>query len=540
MKKLLSILLALVISLTMVSGVSATLISFDIQTYPGPIMAGEEFQIEVIAWDENNYTITDFTQLVSLGVGLNNYNLDLVNGTGTTNKTALAGSFDITADHGTVSSTITRFGEDYDLIVSDTQVDITATTNDTGYVAESMTLTNEGNMNLTDVSLSCSGSYAARCSFSPSSTYSISANGDYKNLIFGFDVTSLTANTHKLDIVISATGIEDIIVPVDVVVSEPSEEEILYIDEVKINGEKIDLDEYNSNEDLTIEAKDIIGEDIEVEITIKNDGDEDIEDVDVDLVIEEIDNGDDIEDEDRINRIKDGDEDTITFIFSASSIDWDADEDTYTITIDIEGDGRDSNDLYKDSWNFDMEIEKESDDIEITKAEFDYSEVEPGQMAYLEIELTNIGENDQDEIVLVVKCDDLDVDFLEKNLDIDEGDDETITFSIDVSKYADFGSYSFDITAYYDWGEYKNEDLTDADKVTLTVEGEAEEEEEEEEYVPEGSVIIVPEETIPSQVIPTTEEISFRETTAYTTLLVLGSVLLMAMIVFLLVQVFKR
>ena len=533
MKKLLSILFALVISLTMVSGVSAALTSFDIQTSPSHIRAGESFQIDVEAWDEFNNTIITLNQTVSVDVGLTPYSLNIVHGIGSMNTTAPTGSFDITVDNGSVSSTVTRFGEDYSLIVDPTSIGLTATTNDTGYVTESMILTNNGNMNLTDVALVCTGSYSARCSFSPSSTYSISANGDYETLIFGFDVTGLSTGTYNDEILITATGIDDISVDVQVVITEPSEEQILYIDEVEINGEKIDLDEYEDGDDLIIEAKDIIGEDLEIIITIKNDGDEDVNDVEVNVEIQDIDDGDDIDDDDEIDEIKDGDEETITFTFT--NIDWDADEETYTVLIDIYGE--DDDDIeYEDDWDFDMEIEKEDDDIEITEAELDYSTVEVGDIAYLYIEIMNIGADDQNDAVIFIECEDLDLDFLAKNIELDEGDDYHITVPIPIDDDVDYKAYNIDITVYYDWDEYKDEDPTDADKVTLTVEGE---EEEEEESTEESEVIIIPEETIPTG-IPTTEEISFRETTAYTILLVLGSVLLIVMIVFLLVQLFKH
>ena len=534
MKKLLSILLALVISLTMVSGVSAALDDFKV-TAPMTIISGQSFDIGVTAMESGGVMPT-FNGTINLTIDGQLESLVITNGVGNTSTIiSHTNLFDIIAISGNVSAQINRTAISYELSVSPSSVSETATENVTVNVDESITLSNTGTENLTSINVVYTGFETSRATFTGFESSLASGSQDLGNFVY--DVSGLLAGTYTGTITFTANGGVSESISVTITIEAPSEDKLLYIDEVEINGERYKLSDYENNEDLVVDAKDIYGEDLEIKVILKNDDDtQDMDDVDLEVEIEDIDDEDDWEDDKDIGTIKDGDEEEVTF---TANIDWTSDEDTFRVTVSVTGEGEDDNLDYEDEWSFDLKIDKEDDDIEITEAELDYSTVEAGEMAYLQIEITNIGADDQNDAVILVECDELYLDFLDKNIDIDEGESYTITIPISVDDDADYTSYNIEISVYYEWDEYMDEDLTDYDKVTLTVEGEQVEEEEEEEYVPEGSVIIVPEETIPSG-IPTTEEISFRETTSYTILLVLGAILLMTMIVFLLVQVFKR
>ena len=263
-----------------------------------------------------------------------------------------------------------------------------------------------------------------------------------------------------------------------------------------------------------------------------------MEDVEVIVTIKDIDDGSDLEETFDIGDIDEGDKETADISFK---LPFALEYDEYDVEIEVIGDNAESGSDPEDiDWDLTLKIEKENHDIAITETGFDYSSVEAGQIAYLTVELTNIGSSDEDEVVLVVKCDGLDLDFKKLNIDLDEGDDYDVTVQIEVDEDVDNKNYNIEIITYYDYDEYMDDEVTDVYQVTLSV-VEAEEEEEESSY-PEYSEpeVVFPEETgFEPQPIPTTTEISFSETTGYTLLLILGNILLVVLIIFLLIKLLR-
>ena len=95
----------------------------------------------------------------------------------------------------------------------------------------------------------------------------------------------------------------------------------------------------------------------------------------------------------------------------------------------------------------------------------------------LEVEIRNAGEDDQEEAAIRISCPELGLDMTRTDIEIDNGDEETRRFQIDLPNDMDAGSYAVNVYAYYD-----DNSMTDSQIVTLEVldyanpYGEAEEE----------------------------------------------------------------
>ncbi|MCK5107472.1 MAG: hypothetical protein KAQ83_01985 [Nanoarchaeota archaeon] len=538
MKKLLLIMVAVFAVFAMPMALAESLNGFDITVDTDPVVYDEDCELTITALNETNQTYTGFNQTVNIDWGIGSDTLILTSGVGTYEiNRAPKGAFTITVEFNGTNTTKDSFGN-YNEITILTIPSLNIEENQTGSFV--FDIQNTGTIPLNDIDFEYIGDGISHFNIVPD-TLAVDQIKPVELQINSFGL--VIGGPYSGIVYVEADGIYNAPESEDQAnltfnVVEQEEEKLLYIDEVEINGERLKLSEYENGDDLELESKDVFGEDLEIIVIIKNDDStQDMDDVELDVEIEEIDDEDDWDDNEDIGTIKDGDEEEITF---TSSIDWTADEDTFQVTITVVGEGEDDNIEYEDEWTFDLKIEKEDDDIAITEAEFDYDSVEAGETAYLTIELSNIGSDDQDEVVLTVECDDLDIDFKELNIDLDEGDTWEITIPIKVDGDVNDKDYNIEIVTYYDYDEYMDEDPIDIDQVTLSVVETEEEDEEEETSYPEYSQpdVVLPEETgFEPQPIPTTTEISFKETTGYTLLLILGNVLLVILIIFLLIKV---
>ena len=186
---------------------------------------------------------------------------------------------------------------------------------------------------------------------------------------------------------------------------------------------------------------------------------------------------------------------------------------------------------------FEIEVEREDEDIRIKTAELLPDTVSCNRDVRLEVEIENLGSKDSDEIILKVECDEL--DYMQKlvNLDLDSEDDYSKTFTIDIGDDAEAGPYLFTIKTYFDSDDYNDDDYSDIKEILLEVRDCAitppvdEEDEEEEE---DDAIIVQPPVTPPTGGVVYGQPVSavedFFDTPAYLALLAIGGLIGIALL----------
>lgn len=226
------------------------------------------------------------------------------------------------------------------------------------------------------------------------------------------------------------------------------------------SGDKIKDVKPGSEIKFRVEVKNLYDEDIE---------DVEIEDIDVEVIIESIDDGDDLEEESDEFDLDAEETETVKLNFKAPL---EVDEDTYDVTIKVEGEYENGTKLDAE-WNLILELEKDKHDIIIHKAVLDPTTVECARTASLNIDLVNIGSTDEDEVVLEVKNKDLDLNIIEKNIELEEGTNDNKfenSYTIEVGDNVEPGTYPITITSLYDTdkeSDKKTVELTVSECITV-------------------------------------------------------------------------
>ena len=192
---------------------------------------------------------------------------------------------------------------------------------------------------------------------------------------------------------------------------------------------------------------------IEFEVTVENMWDRDnddsmrINDIEVDAVLYDIDDGDDLTySSSRFDLRAEG--------YKTISWDWDIPNDVESdqnYELEIRVRGYDENgDVHEDKIVIDVEIERSSHELVFEELRV-YDPVPCGDMAKIRIEIENNGEHDE-EVTLRVESDSKGL-LLEKEFDIEAFDEDDNTYDLtktfDVSGLPD-GRYTLDVTLEYD------------------------------------------------------------------------------------------
>jgi len=201
---------------------------------------------------------------------------------------------------------------------------------------------------------------------------------------------------------------------------------------------------------------------IEIEVEIENKGDDEIEDIVVELGLFDSDGEDQTdelefesndEEEMEIGDLDEDDEDTVTFIFKVPA---DINEDDYKLMIKAYSEdlGEDvqcidtSSDFDKDSYQK-IEVKRENDEENFIA--FDNlvvpSTVRCGELVTMNLDVANIGDKDQDVIKVILSGDEFET--TRELTNIDEGDTEEIVFTFDAPEQE--GELVLILTAEYDY-----------------------------------------------------------------------------------------
>lgn len=276
------------------------------------------------------------------------------------------------------------------------------------------------------------------------------------------------------------------------------------------------------------------GETFNVEVEVENidNTSADIEDINVEVIVEKIDDRDDLDEDDDINDLDYGDDDSIDFDFE---VPYAVKDKTYTIVITVTGDHATNSSIkYETVVNATVEVEKDKHELVMKQPTVDYETLKCSRTTEMSVILWNIGEKDED-VELTVYNTELGIS-QKQTFDLDEGDDEDDiktrrSFTLDLAD-AEAKTYTFYVKAEYDDGDER-----ETESFTLKVEDcptVAPEDEEEE-------VVVTTTPTTTTPVITTTaivEEEGFMDKygaalwlgLAYVVVIIVGILLIMSLL----------
>ncbi|MBW2971368.1 hypothetical protein KY320_04375 [Candidatus Woesearchaeota archaeon] len=322
----------------------------------------------------------------------------------------------------------------------------------------------------------------------------------------------------------------------------------LRIDEVniKIAG---DDDGYDDEDDFEV----TVGDTLEFEVVVDNlfSGDSNDEEIDIEKVRVQItiidwdDSGDDVFKSDREDI---GYDDSQSFDFDLGTVPGDIPDGDHDVEIEVWGD--DENGVeHRATWRLTLQVDKEREDIRLVSYALEPSSVSCNRNPMLNVRLTNYGSKDSDEIVFEAVNSALGISIQDYDIDLDEGDTESLEYQLHFMSDVAPGNYAIRISSYYDMDAFDDDDVSDSDTVILTVlkcvEEEPEEEEPEEEEEEEDEVVVVPPEEddggeeIPVQPTEPGFKLLSKET-LYILALVMLNLLVVVVIIVLLVRLARR
>ncbi|MCG2718551.1 MAG: putative S-layer protein [Nanoarchaeota archaeon] len=205
------------------------------------------------------------------------------------------------------------------------------------------------------------------------------------------------------------------------------------------------------------------GDNIEIEVDVENEGEEDLEDIEVEAVLYDITDGKrlDVVKSDSFDLDEDESEDNIDLILEIPT---DVDMgNKFIVFISVYEDG---NDEEQCDWKFEdnLDFKRKKHDISIDKIVLSPSTAKAGETVDVKVDVENVGDRDEEDVYVKVKNGEMDIEVKSELFDIDayeSGDDDeyTVTLSFTVPEDAEEGNYDLEIYVYdeddenYDSGE---------------------------------------------------------------------------------------
>jgi hypothetical protein len=416
-------------------------------------------------------------------------------------------------------------------------------------ITRAITVRNTGNIDLTNVTLSFIGDSRFKVNITPNYIATLAVTDLPRDILIQLHVPMSEAigleNIGSIN-VRSDQKPENFSISLDV-----KSKLIISNLDVKVSG---DNDAVSKGEKIKYKAKpeDKIEFEIDLENRFSDAQDIQIQDVVATVTIIGIDDGDDIELESDSVDITADDTDTVNLNFN---VPLKVDEDTYDIEIVVEGED-DNGYTQKDSWTITLEVEKESHNVRITKYELNPTVVQCSRNVNLAVELMNLGSNEEDLVELEITNTELGINKREKDiyLDYEYDSEENIyeqTYSFLVPQDTQIGMHRIIIRSYYDedvLDDIKYIDLNvNQCQTASSVPSQNQTQEQKEEEKPQTKPIEEPVETPetgitieqPPTVLPTAPQ-SFRETGAYTALLILALITVAGAILMIIAKAFLK
>ncbi len=358
------------------------------------------------------------------------------------------------------------------------------------------TITNDGNGDLTGVTLTSTAASKYNVSFNKTSAFNLNVGESEAMTVTVFipadeqttnhSIGSIVVNSNEANLTVATISIdvrggliiEDFDVRVYYKYGENDGKSDVH-QGVK-NAEKLDYEDgVRPGSELKF--------DIDVENTFSTDEDIDIEDVRITITIEEIEEDGDLDEESQEFDLEAGESERFTIFFE---IPLEVEEGDYNIIIEVEGEDTEGTE-HRVEWNLEMQLEKERRNIIIRDVSLSQDTVSCARNTRLSLDVLNIGTKEEDEVKVEVINADLDLNFAEDDISLgtdpfDEDDEFKKSIDIKVPSDLEAGTYPIAVNLYITGGA-----LFDSEILNLNVENcgvEEEQEEEEQETEEEESV----------------------------------------------------
>ncbi|MBI5393573.1 hypothetical protein HZA96_06930 [Candidatus Woesearchaeota archaeon] len=288
--------------------------------------------------------------------------------------------------------------------------------------------------------------------------------------------------------------------------------------------------------------------------------DHDISDVEVEVELEDV--GGDSDQEDETLDFKDldpGDDDFDEVEFKIAN---DAEEGTYDLTLTLTGTDDKDNTRYQVNKTISVKVEKENHMVDFTKFTLSPSTISCSRTTKLSVEVTNLGDNDEDVQLLLKQNKELGINenlelFKLEEGDVDEDDTQykkEFTFNIPTNVKA--GPYAIEMEVYYNDDEDKETEsailvVAECGGATPTTTGTQATTPTTTQPEKKTTVEVVTPSTQPSTQVPVTTPVTtatlpsqsfsgFFDGSGYVVLLVVAIIVVIVIIIFLLVAIARR
>ena len=302
------------------------------------------------------------------------------------------------------------------------------------------------------------------------------------------------------------------------------------------NGLRIEIDSPDNDDDFNI------GEEFDVEVTVKNKAGEDLEAV-VEVILYDLDNNDKIDswETDSVSIDKDDESDDFTLTISFPNDDSLDGDGTYILYVKAVDDGNE--DEYCNYDSIQINLNRESDDVIINALTMNPTVIAPGDLMSITIGVENIGKDDQTDVYVKLSNPELGLDITSDAFDLKKysktsDNDMVKTFTFTVPENAAAKEYYIEAIVYDKKGkQYDNNDLS---KVLgkIMIQGE-----------PVAEETTTPEDTTPTIDNTNTGAGAYQPTTGSSvwdnigstkTLFVIGDIVLVILAVLFLILIFKK
>lgn len=332
-------------------------------------------------------------------------------------------------------------------------------------VTKTFTVTNNGNTPLTGITITSDADAKYTVAFTNVPT-SLAIGASTTVTVTAKIPSTETAGTKTIgNVNVSGTGVDtpkSETFPLKIKVGSR-----LAIDDLDV---KVDSDTSNNLEDGNRIGDEALPEStvkflITVENRYTNEQDVDIEDIVVTVTIEDIDNGDDMEEESDEFDLDADSREKVTIEFN---LPLEVEENDYNVVILLEGEDDNGNTLSEER-TLTLRVDKKSHAVKIRKASLSSAEIMQGDNTVLSVEIINLGSASEDEVVLEIKNSNLGLNIKQENIELDDDlTDEDCkyrkTATIDTSESLAPGTYPIEIRSYYD-----EDNLDDIKTVNLVV-----------------------------------------------------------------------
>jgi len=197
------------------------------------------------------------------------------------------------------------------------------------------------------------------------------------------------------------------------------------------------------------------GSRIKIKVNVRNSGDLDdgfVDDVLVTGRLKRIDNSEDLIEEEEMPNLGTKERESETIVFD---IPLEVDDDTYELELTVTGENARNGDQ-RDTAIFDVEIDKDRNEVVISRAELDRTELKCTRQNNVRIEVVNIGEKVDNDVRLVLKSAPLDISYSEEfrlgifNNDFDDDATKILQIPFTVRNDVKPGRYPITLTILYD------------------------------------------------------------------------------------------